>query len=1164
MRKRATKRTWVTRTVLAVALTAQVLALVPSTAPVAIAANRPPTTKFQLPTEQEQFNFSPLSGSLSRSLLVIYVRYNDLTTGDADTEASVSRRFFGATSPSFAGLVREASQGRMAFTPAAERSDLANPPGVANNGVVLVELGASPPQGTTQNQMIDAALSAADPYVNYSRFDRLDFDGQVTPDNNGDGRPDGDGHVTPLELTIQVMRETMCPVQTPPPGGICENGGVATRGSMAPRDGRDIHLYPALTTNTTNAITHLHEIFHATFQVFQDYQPDNVDITSGTVSGWRGLTEAWFLASAWTRFRLGWVEPAHVTMDGRYRLEKGEALAIQDTTNPARYILVEGRYPDRVLDEQHATAGVAVWRSEDDKQQRPEWQQLVSPSTGPLLPELSSEIIRPMWSDGTSSSIEITYPIRLDHDDVMSVEINVPGDARVRTDVHPGLIDYDGLRFFHLSDAPTLVPVTVRDDPWSSGGSHYRVRAVEDSFGYPFVTETDVALADGQERIVNLAIDYRRVGSRTYRFEVANPANGAVRDFVSGVVGEYMWSAPDGNDSANHTTTPRATSCSTRPAGTAPSSVRRPPLAGPPPPSRCRRRAVSCPAWATRTTYRSLCRRSSRADERLAGIGDCGQRRVAATGGGEARVLLTSTLFATPDYDDRIRHDANDRVSTVATDANARSARLADGSLSITCPQATGGPSRTDLVMGDRSTPRTTASAYEIGLRYEVHADNVPVAAAWVDPWLNNPRRAVTPMRCPGGFFPSCLGGGQAPFQVSHPINPIPAGGSGCQADGCPDFVPITWQGGIFDAMFYSDAPLDIALVDSAGNEVVDAYDTYGPPSDTSIGLPPGWNLPSGRLEGGRERNSFPPTAHGYSVKDSVPAGWYALKISGPATSYLADVIGPGDNDGDLVPNDSDNCVGATNPGQEDADGDGLGGLCDPTPGPFLASLLGGEGSLPAIAEGAGAGYLRLRLDRPNYTGAPLEVRLSATGSAGPGTDYTLEPTVAIPHGASSVNIPLTVLDDGVRELDESVALSVAPVTSAANVRSLGNLNLTIADDDPIRTTTIVAKPVLTTQRGLLGTPVPVGGVEARLTSAGQPLAGHEVVFATFTRPDPTKPGTSVSVICRAITNSSGVAGCGIDELGDLVEFVRAGEYEAHFVATPAYAASVDKASLLR
>lgn len=44
--------------------------------------------------------------------------------------------------------------------------------------------------------------------------------------------------------------------------------------------------------------------------------------------------------------------------------------------------------------------------------------------------------------------------------------------------------------------------------------------------------------------------------------------------------------------------------------------------------------------------------------------------------------------------------------------------------------------------------------------------------------------------------------------------------------------------------------------------------------------------------------------------------------------------VGAPDTDGDGVPDDTDNCPNDANPNQEDADHDGLGDVCDPTPFP--------------------------------------------------------------------------------------------------------------------------------------------------------------------------------------------------------------------------------------
>ncbi len=66
--------------------------------------------------------------------------------------------------------------------------------------------------------------------------------------------------------------------------------------------------------------------------------------------------------------------------------------------------------------------------------------------------------------------------------------------------------------------------------------------------------------------------------------------------------------------------------------------------------------------------------------------------------------------------------------------------------------------------------------------------------------------------------------------------------------------------------------------------------------------------------------------------------GFEGDPISNPVTGFyygfLTRVPPPLDNDGDGIPDTSDNCPAAGNPSQQDSDGDGLGDACDSTPLP--------------------------------------------------------------------------------------------------------------------------------------------------------------------------------------------------------------------------------------
>lgn len=81
------------------------------------------------------------------------------------------------------------------------------------------------------------------------------------------------------------------------------------------------------------------------------------------------------------------------------------------------------------------------------------------------------------------------------------------------------------------------------------------------------------------------------------------------------------------------------------------------------------------------------------------------------------------------------------------------------------------------------------------------------------------------------------------------------------------------------------------------------------------------------------------------TVPDEYQADWAAgltvtLTVTNPLTAATATedaiiIILPGDQDGDGIADDADNCPGVANPDQANADGDSFGDACDPCPGVF-------------------------------------------------------------------------------------------------------------------------------------------------------------------------------------------------------------------------------------
>lgn len=87
-------------------------------------------------------------------------------------------------------------------------------------------------------------------------------------------------------------------------------------------------------------------------------------------------------------------------------------------------------------------------------------------------------------------------------------------------------------------------------------------------------------------------------------------------------------------------------------------------------------------------------------------------------------------------------------------------------------------------------------------------------------------------------------------------------------------------------------------------------------------------------------------------------------------------------------------------------------------------------------------------ITRTGTLGTPLDIFFTVGGSAQPGSDYSLPPSpVRIPAGAASAQLPLIPVNDGLRESQETVVVTVIG-TSQYVVGASSNATATIADDD--------------------------------------------------------------------------------------------------------------------
>lgn len=112
-------------------------------------------------------------------MLVIYLRFSDVTAPATVTPAWIATRFFGPY-PSVVNYFADDSFNRLILTAAPESDTTAG--GVANDGVVTVDAGTwATFSNLSEGDQDKKALESANPSVNYATFDQNN-NGQITDD----------------------------------------------------------------------------------------------------------------------------------------------------------------------------------------------------------------------------------------------------------------------------------------------------------------------------------------------------------------------------------------------------------------------------------------------------------------------------------------------------------------------------------------------------------------------------------------------------------------------------------------------------------------------------------------------------------------------------------------------------------------------------------------------------------------------------------------------------------------------------------------------------------------------------------------------------------------------------------------------------------------------
>ena len=317
--------------------------------------------KIHVSAATQSISTQSLAGTTQKTL-VLLVQFSGTQIKNSDSVWN--NQFYGTTGSTVNNYYKEVSGGSFYFTPVQETA------GLANDGIIKVTLNYPHPNtgsntGYANQKIVQDALTAADPYINYSNFDT-----------------DGNGSISANELHIVTIVA----------GYEAAYGGAITPSVWGHRWSTSVNLDGKYLSNYTQQgelhLDHMatigilcHELGHdlGLPDLYDyDYSSNGVGIHSimaggswAYQSGYAGNSPTHM--DAWSKTALGFANPAIVNSSGSYTVNSANTNQYNvlkiPTSNKNEYFLVENRqfagFDIGLANTCRDKGGIAIWHIDE-------------------------------------------------------------------------------------------------------------------------------------------------------------------------------------------------------------------------------------------------------------------------------------------------------------------------------------------------------------------------------------------------------------------------------------------------------------------------------------------------------------------------------------------------------------------------------------------------------------------------------------------------------------------------------------------------------------------------------------------------------------------------------------------------------------------------------